>query len=80
MAANPNLSQSDRQANRIARLTAAASVLGCEFMKGEHVVTWIENGQLQARGGMTGKGARELVTYQNRSCPQVTGSHADRVI
>jgi hypothetical protein len=72
-------SQTERRAAKIARLTAAAAVLGCTFMTGEHVVTWIENGELKARGGMTGKGARELVNYQRRSCPQVTGSHADKV-
>lgn len=76
---NPNQTADDRRAAKIARLTAAAAVLGCEFMPGEHVVTWIENGELKARGGMTGKGARELVNHQVRSCPQVTGSHADKV-
>ena len=73
------LSTDERRAAKIARLTAAATVLNCEFLPGEHVVTWIENGELKARGGMTGRGARELVNYQTRSCPQVTGSHADKV-
>lgn len=70
----------ERRAARAERLAAAAKILDCTFMKGEHVVTWRENGELKARAGMTGRGASELVKYHQRSCAGlVTESRSDRV-